>query len=495
MEQNQPRRRKAASKFKTPQYVFLILIALLVIGIGTVLTSYLTAGLSLELVGSKEVTVEYGSAFTDSGVLATYQSFLFGSEQVEEEVTVSGEVQQDKLGTYTLTYSLSYRGKTAEAKRTVTIVDTQKPVITLVYNSNSFTLPGHTYEEEGFTAEDNYDGDITDKVERMIQNDTVIYRVKDSSGNETTVTRPIQYGDQTPPVLTLNGESTITINAGTKFTDPGYTATDNVDGDITDKVTVTKDFSIYTPGTYTITYSVTDTYGNTATATRTLVIKKVSNPTVVQPGEKTIYLTFDDGPSSYTLELLDILDKHGVKATFFIKGSSNTAYLDDIVNRGHSIGIHTMTHDYKKLYSSVDNFMSEVYECQNLIYEKTGVRTTLLRFPGGSSNSVSKKYCAGIMTELTQLVQAQGFQYFDWNVDSDDAGDAKDSDTVFNNVVHGKGNWTGCEDVKTAIVLQHDIKGYSVKAVDQIITWGLANGYTFKALNSTSPGSHHTVRN
>ncbi|MBQ9108767.1 MAG: peptidoglycan-N-acetylglucosamine deacetylase, partial [Oscillospiraceae bacterium] len=117
-----------------------------------------------------------------------------------------------------------------------------------------------------------------------------------------------------------------------------------------------------------------------------------------------------------------------------------------------------------------------------------GIKTTLLRFPGGSSNGVSR-FNPGIMTRLTKLVEEKGFQYFDWHVDSQDAGGAKTADEVFQNVVNGVKNR------KTSVVLQHDIRGYSVDAVERIIQWGLKNGYTFKALDENSPKAHHNVKN
>jgi len=457
-----------------------------------------SAELQIQLKGDPEVPLEFGDSYTDPGADVLYINKIFGDKLVDVPVTVSVEAIGTELGVYTVTYSASYMGHQATAQRQVRVVDTQAPVITLKYTNGSITLPGHEYVEEGFVAEDNYDGDITNKVQRQVVGDRVIYTVEDSSGNITVVERTIHYEDEVPPVLTLLGDSTITIQAGDMFTEPGYTATDNADGDITSKVTVSNDHSIYKAGTYTITYTVTDTFGNTTTAKRTLVVKAASNPGTVNQGDKVIYLTFDDGPSRYTSKLLEVLKQYDVKATFFVcdKGTNLNKLMKDIVDGGHSIGIHSVTHDYATIYSSVDAFVKDLTDMSDIIYANTGVRTKLMRFPGGSSNGISKQYCEGIMTELVQVVRNMGYQYFDWNVDSDDAGQAKTADEVFNNVCFGKNNgqagaWRGCEDVKNAVVLQHDIKEYSVEAVEKIIQWGLANGYTFKALDMTSPAAHH----
>lgn len=470
-------------------YIIFVIIAAAIIGaavwgVNAFLNRDPPVELTLELNGSTEIILEYGESFEDEGA-----RILANGEAVEGELTVSGEADPTKLGTYTITYTALYEGQTATIQRQVTIADTQPPEITLEHLTGYFTEPGKDYEEEGFSAQDNYDGDLTEAVQRTVEGDTVTYTVTDSSGNTATAQRQIIYGDATAPVLELSGDETVTIDAGTAFTDPGYTATDNVDGDITANVTVSGDYDIYVPGTYTITYSVTDTCGNTAEAVRTLIVEALSQPEVVDPGEKVIYLTFDDGPSSYTPKLLEVLKQYNVKATFFVVGTSAIEHLDDIAAGGHSIGIHSNTHDFSDIYTSEDAYFADLNALREKIYDRTGIYTTLVRFPGGSSNTVSGNYCEGIMTQLSQALTDMGYQYFDWNVDSKDAGGAKTADEVFQNVINGVQNHD------FSIVLQHDIKQFSVEAVEQIIQWGLANGYTFLPLDSTSPTVHHRINN
>ena len=208
-----------------------------------------------------------------------------------------------------------------------------------------------------------------------------------------------------------------------------------------------------------------------------------------QEAEKVIYLTFDDGPSIYTPQLLRLLDRYGAKATFFLvdTGCCDEELLRDMADGGHSIGIHSLSHDFKTIYSSDEAFMEDIYAMQELIRQKAGYTTFLMRFPGGSSNTVSRRYSKGIMSRLTAAVEEAGFRYFDWNVDSQDAGGAWDKDSVVQNVING------CSYNKISIVLQHDIKGYSVDAVEEIILWGLANGYTVLPLDATSPTFHQRV--
>jgi len=202
-----------------------------------------------------------------------------------------------------------------------------------------------------------------------------------------------------------------------------------------------------------------------------------------------IYLTFDDGPGPYTEALLEVLDKYDVKATFFVTNGEYNHVMKQIVDQGHAIGIHSVTHNYEKIYASPEAYFEDLHGMQEIIYKNTGVRTTLMRFPGGGSNLVSRRISPGIMSLLTEAVQDGGFQYFDWNVTSGDAGETQETDEVYLNVVEGVRN------NRVSVVLQHDIHPYSVDAVEDIIIWGLNNGYRFLALEENSPGFHHYVAN
>ncbi len=440
------------------------------------------ARLELELEGEQTITLEFGTQYAEAGAKALYYAPGGELSAVEVQVQISGQVEQ-KLGSYTLTYTASHEGLTQTGKRTVHIVDTTPPEITLVTNPESFTQLGEAYTEEGFQAMDACDGDLTDKVIREEKDGKVTYTVTDASGNQTQIVREIVYGDKIPPQIYLQGSTTITMTAGAAYPEPGYTATDNCDGDITQKVTVSG-LDRYIAGTYTVVYTVTDSYGNTAQATRTVTVQPVRQTETVQPGGKTIYLTFDDGPGAHTQRLLDVLEKYNVKATFFVVGAYGTAYMDllpEMYAAGHAIGMHSVSHDYDTIYASQEAFFEDLYAMQKVIYDYTGHWSTLMRFPGGSSNQVSDTS----MKKLVQAVTDQGFQYFDWNVSSGDAGETTDTNQVFLNVTNGiKGR-------NVAVVLQHDIKAFSVDAVERIIVWGLANGYTFLPLTPDSPGAHH----
>ena len=437
----------------------------------------------LELVFGKDTYVEEGAVASGNGDRL--------------EVETSGSVDMTKLGTYEITYTAQYLWVRKSVTRQVRVVDKTAPVITLKSDPGYFPVPGEMYREEGYTAVDDYDGDLTTQVQFRLDGNVMYYTVSDSSGNTTTVQRDIFSKDGKAPVITLKGGDTITIQAGTAFADPGYTALDDRDGDLTDKVQITGSVNIYHADTYVLTYTCTDSFGNVTTAQRTVIVKPIQQPPVVNPGGKVIYLTFDDGPSSFTQPLLDVLNKYNAKATFFVtnSGYNMKTIFNAIVDGGHGIGIHTKTHIYKEIYASEEAFFNDLYGMQQIIREHTGVTTTLMRFPGGSSNTISR-FNPGIMTRLTQAVQDQGFQYFDWNLDSQDSDPGKFTGTleqkaekVAQNVIEGI---SGREQV---VVLQHDIFDYSVEAVEQILVWGLQNGYSFQALTPNSPVCHHDVRN
>jgi len=183
--------------------------------------------------------------------------------------------------------------------------------------------------------------------------------------------------------------------------------------------------------------------------------------------------------------------KYGVKATFFVT-NEDPDYQDMIAKEaeaGHTVAIHSASHDYPKIYQSTDAYMADLYEMNDIIKAQTGKSASIIRFPGGASNTVSADYCKGIMTQLVSLVEASGFQYCDWNVSSGDAGETKDTNQVVENVV------SGIQKHKVSVVLQHDIKGFSVNAVERIIQWGLSEGYTFLPLTTSSPMVHHGINN
>ncbi len=441
------------------------------------------------LTGPEALTLEYGQPYVEPGVYAVTTGRLFGEGAKHLPIDTQGPQEITGLGSYKLTYTARFGFRDYSTERSVTVVDTTPPEITLktAESHKSSWLTG--YEEEGFTASDNYDGDISDKVQRVEEQDRVVYTVTDSSGNTAKAERQLSYADA-PPEISLIGDSEITISARMDFEDPGFLALDGLGTDLSELVEVSGEVTPYLAGVYTITYSITNSRGETVSAVRTVNVIPANNPDTVDPDSKTIYLTFDDGPGPYTSGLLDVLANYNVKATFFVTASMEK-YFDQIgraYREGHSIGVHTYSHNYKNIYSGEDAFFQDFNSMQEIIMQQTGSYASICRFPGGSSNTVSS-FNPGIISRLAQSLTDLGYAYFDWNVSSGDAGETTKTDSIIANIEEG------CGQHKYSVVLQHDIKDYSVAAVEQVIIWGLKNGYTFRALDPSSPAVRHKIAN
>ena len=350
----------------------------------------------MHLRGKATIELPVKSNYVEEGVDATYKG-----EDVSNEIQTIGNVDTDHIGEYKINYEF---GKSGKLERTIKVIDKEKPKIELKGGRIVNLTKGTSYKEDGYEAQDNYDGDLTNKVtiEQIKVNDfqdKLIYHVTDLSGNEATEERYINYTEKS--------------------------------------------------------------------------------------GKSVIYLTFDDGPSQYTTpKILDILKSENVPATFFILNydKKKEPILKREVEEGHSIGIHGYSHEYKKIYKSEDTYMKNIKDLQNKIKESTDINTNITRFPGGSSNTVSK-FNPGIMSRLSREVLKEGFLYYDWNVSSGDSGDVKTSTGVYNNVT--KGLRKGRDNV----VLMHDFANNkkTVEALRGIIEYGKKNGYEFKKITNETP--------
>lgn len=305
-------------------------------------------------------------------------------------------------------------------------------------------------------------------------------------GRSYTAKRLVHVEDREAPELTLTGQAEVTVSRYDLFQDPGATARDRCDGDLTASIQVTDKAS---GDVHTLTYTVTDKAGNTATATRQVSVYENSS------GGSPVYLTFDDGPSDrVTPRVLDTLKEYNVHATFFIVnyGESGKALIRRMIDEGHTVAIHGYSHDYAAIYKSDEAFMQNIYRLRDRLRSDFGYEAAIIRFPGGSSNTVSRQYSVGIMSRLAQRVQAEGFTYFDWNVSSGDAaGTPASSGQIYNNVTsalrHGRSN----------VVLMHDAgaKGTTADALPDIIRYCLANGYSIQPITPATKPVHHGIAN
>lgn len=180
---------------------------------------------------------------------------------------------------------------------------------------------------------------------------------------------------------------------------------------------------------------------------------------------RKVYLTFDDGPSSNTDNILDILDTYGVKATFFVTGKEGAkaeASYRRIVEEGHTLGMHSYTHDYSVIYASEEAFMEDMEKLQCYLYDVTGVQSTYIRFPGGSSNKVSDVDMRLLITDVHEA----GMEYFDWNVSSQDASSKPlTKEEILDNCLNSIERFQNC------IILMHDAgsKDSTVEALPELI--------------------------
>ena len=174
---------------------------------------------------------------------------------------------------------------------------------------------------------------------------------------------------------------------------------------------------------------------------------------------------------------MNVLKEKGVKATFFVTSGGP----DDLIKRayleGHSIGLHTASHDYSVVYGSIDSYFNDLKIVSDRVEKITGKKSMIIRFPGGSSNTISKRYTPGIMSFLTKEVVNRGYRYYDWNIDSRDAEGGKFSADEIANFVTSK-----LSHDKVNMVLMHDIKVVTKDAIGKIIDYGKENGYTFEAI-------------
>jgi len=432
----------------------------------------------IKLQGEKTVVLDYQEKYVEKG----YQADFLGNN-ITDDVSVEGKVNSDKIGVYEITYTVQEGVFTKKVKRKVIVRDRKKPVLE-IDDADIYLCPGDEVVPEKVKAIDNYDGDISDNVKVSVKKDQIIYRVRDKSGNERKVAKKIYYKDIEKPSITLKGSDYMYLFLGDEFVDPGYEVSDNCTKDIQKKVKVEGSVDTNKVGDYVLTYSVRDDNENTSQVERKV---KVSE----RGANGTIYLTFDDGPNSGTTDvILDILKEEGVKATFFVTNKGP----DDLIKRefdeGHTVGLHTASHDYGTVYASVDAYFNDLYSVSDRVKRITGTESKIIRFPGGSSNTISRRYMNGIMTTLTDEVVNRGFKYYDWNLSSGDAAGGRPTATdISNNVINN------LRRDRVNMVLMHDIKTYTRDALRSIIRYGKENGYTFEQITMDTEMVRQRVNN
>ena len=420
----------------------------------------------IHLKGHYNTTLSYKERYIEKG----YNASFFGKD-ITKDVDVHGKVNEKKLGTYKIIYHVAVGPFHKKVVRTIHVKDTEKPIIN-TDSSDIYLCPGDKIVPEKVSVSDNYDGDLSNKVEHIISkdNDLITYRVRDKSGNVSEVSKKIIYKDIEKPVINLRGNQIIYIFVGDEWNDPGLDVQDNCEDNLSQKVVRNGNVDTNTPGEYIITYSVKDSFDNEESIKRKIVVSERGR-------NGTIYLTFDDGPNSGTTNvILDILKEENVKATFFVTNKGPDELIKREFDEGHTVALHTASHDYATVYASDEAYFNDLYSVQDRVKRITGFESKIIRFPGGSSNTVSRKYSSGIMSRITTEVLNRGFKYYDWNLSSGDAGSTTEASGVYKNVI------SNLRHDRVNMVLMHDIKSYTRDALRDIIRYGKDNGYVFEKI-------------
>lgn len=429
---------------------------------------------------SREYVVEYKSE--DYSPLDNVKSLYFGNKN---DIHVTGSANPDKIGEY----QMSYTWKDKEYPFTIKVEDTKGP---------SLEVQDFTADTVSDVSAENFIKSVSDASKYTVSLDStndakkagtynITVTATDDAGNTTSKQCKLTRIQDTKAPVIDGFTDTLSVKQGNNLWLKNLKATDDTDPD--PSISVNSDaVDMNTPGDYDIYYTVTDRSGNKTEYTQTVTVEP--NPDY---GKKIAYFTFDDGPSENTLDVLDELDKYNAKATFFVTGANPEYYdlMKEIVDRGHTIALHTYTHDYGKIYSSVDAYFDDLQKISDLVEQETGVVADCIRFPGGSSNTVSEDYSDGIMTTLTQEVQDRGYQYFDWNADSTDASGINiPAATIASNAE----SYIGMDEVN---ILFHDANGKetTVEALPEILKAYADAGYIFRGVSVDSFAPHHGVNN
>ncbi len=438
------------------------------------------------LKGNNDIKLSYNSDYSDEGFEVLLNDKEVSYDELDSYDIIS-DVDTTKLGEYKVEYNIKYRGRDYHFERIVRVVDEEAPTIetnmdevTLGYCNNELTS---TLE---YKALDNFDGDITDKVKKSESDDKYILSVTDSNGNKTEKELKKKVGEKPTDKIVLNGRASVSIELGSSYKEEGAYLTDGCGETIEGEIVTSGNVDTNKEGKYTITYKLkdNDNIKNKRTITVYKETAKASN------GSGIIYLTFDDGPGAYTSQILNTLDKYNVKATFFVTnqfpGYKNT--IKQEYDRGHTVAVHSLTHNWN-IYQSSNAYWNDFNAMNDIIEQQTGHRTTLLRFPGGTSNHMANKTSGKVgMSTLVNEVNSKGLHYFDWNVSVEDAGSCVNVSDKVSCVVNNFKRYINPN--RENIVLMHDIKSFTANGLEQMIVYAKNQGYTFKAINENTNPIH-----
>ena len=408
---------------KTKITLFLIKkISFIIVFVLFIVLLYCPSRVIIDLNGDNKVLLGWNSQYKELGGNAKVCCFL-KCQDLSNNLVIKNNIDNSKIGTYIVKYSLKYDNKEYNVERKVILFEKTSPVIELYGNKEIGVCPGRNYIDEGYIAYDNYDGDITNKVVVNDLPDGIHYIAVDSSNNKTEVIRKRTYSDNEVPSINLIGNNTVYVEKNTLYEEPGYKAYDNCDGDITNRVVVSGSINTEKEGDYIITYTVSDSLNNTVSVERKIKVYSFDTKDKDEYAEaltnylkqkdyhvSVIYYNLDNDytykynenemyygasliktvAAMYVYEKLNVTDKLRTNIKPMIEKSSNKAYFavgksvgyDKIKKYGKSLGAkNTLNGDDKFGYTTAEDqliYWQHLYSLINKIPLKNELKSYFL---------------------------------------------------------------------------------------------------------------------
>ncbi|MFR6098659.1 MAG: polysaccharide deacetylase family protein [Longibaculum sp.] len=451
--------------------IICIIIAILVIGIGY----FVINQSSIHFISNHEIEVN---------TVVDYSRFIdYVKDGKKDDVKIdSSQVNVKKVGEYKVVYKYKDEEKTLK----VNVVDTLPPEFDV--KSKKVAL-NQTVEPSEFVKNIKDSSKTKLSFAKNYEFNKVGWQeieviVKDEYDNETRkkVKVNVVKDEKAPEIIVGNANVVVGEKIDLKAL---ATIKDDFDKNPTLKVESDK-LDTNKIGTYQVKYIAKDVSGNQSE--KTIQVEVVDK---TKDNEKVVYLTFDDGPSRHTPEVLEILKRYQCKATFFITGMNEKyrPYIKTAYDQGHTIGLHTYSHNYSKVYASTNAYFKDLDKVGKLAKEYIGFTPKYIRFPGGGSNTISRKYNKGIMSQLTKQVGKKGYIYYDWNCENGDGYAHMSQSQMLKRATSSS--------AKKVMILMHDANGKqnTVDILPKVIEHYQKKGYTFKAIDDSTPVFHQHVNN
>lgn len=451
--------------------IICIIIAILVIGIGY----FVINQSSIHFISNHEIEVN---------TVVDYSRFIdYVKDGKKDDVKIdSSQVNVKKVGEYKVVYKYKDEEKTLKVNVVDTLppefdVKSKKVALNQTVEPSEFVMNIKDASQTKVSFAKNYEFNKVGWQEIEVI-------VKDAYDNETRkkVKVNVVKDEKAPEIIVGNANVVVGEKIDLKAL---ATIKDDFDKNPTLKVESDK-LDTNKIGTYQVKYIAKDVSGNQSE--KTIQVEVVDK---TKDNEKVVYLTFDDGPSRHTPEVLEILKRYQCKATFFITGMNEKyrPYIKTAYDQGHTIGLHTYSHNYSKVYASTNAYFKDLDKVGKLAKEYIGFTPKYIRFPGGGSNTISRKYNKGIMSQLTKQVGKKGYIYYDWNCENGDGYAHMSQSQMLKRATSSS--------AKKVMILMHDANGKqnTVDILPKVIEHYQKKGYTFKAIDDSTPVFHQHVNN